>query len=236
MRERSDGGTYRVLGYLRGRSARTAQLLLHMRRLPLDRFGSLRRHLLRQGANLLCLMARMAFDRLGHVSARGDRELADLLGLRYERLELLAPIGALQLDDLGEVLGARQALREIEAGIHVALGDVYDFAIQRRGGLSRGIVRALDSLDARIERGLGILVSLARLCHRRAGEGTHGLWDGGVECHALELRKGIEGVGLLVVGGSIGIEGHGHVSTLLVPARMWGCRMLGLQARDRKGR
>jgi hypothetical protein len=38
-----------------------------------------------------------------------------------ESVELLAPIGRLQLHDVGEVLGAGEALGQVEAGIDVTI-------------------------------------------------------------------------------------------------------------------
>ena len=42
---------------------------------------------------------------------------ADFLGLGRQCAELLPPIGRLQFHHLGEVLSARQALGQVEAGI-----------------------------------------------------------------------------------------------------------------------
>src|SRR6476660_5395013 len=103
--------------------------------------------------------------------------------------------------------------------------------------------RAKATLDAGVECSFGALIGLAGLHHRRAGKGAHGLRNGGIQLQAFELRQGVEGLPLFVVGGSIGIEGFGHISTLVFPARMRGLKPPGgagwlgpLQARGRNGR
>ena len=73
----------------------------------------------------------MNLDRLGRVGRHLGRKRADFLGLGRERVELLPPMGRLQFHDLGEVLSARQAVGQVEAGIQVPLGDVDDFTVER---------------------------------------------------------------------------------------------------------
>ncbi len=56
----------------------------------------------------------LRLDRLGGVGGDLGGECADLARLIGEDIELMAHVGGLQLDDLGEILGARQALGEVE--------------------------------------------------------------------------------------------------------------------------
>jgi hypothetical protein len=59
------------------------------------------------------------------------RKRAHFLGLSRQCVELLAPMGRLQLHDIGKLLGARQALGQVEYEIYIPLGDVDDFAVER---------------------------------------------------------------------------------------------------------
>ena len=56
-------------------------------------------------------------------------------------------MGRLQLHDIGKVLGSRQAFGQIEYGIYIPLGDVDDFAVERRCALPRRIERSFKRRD-----------------------------------------------------------------------------------------
>ena len=60
--------------------------------------------------------------------------------------ELLAPIGSLQFHSLGEVLRASQTLREIEAGIDIALSNVDDLPVKRYSALTNRVEGSLPAL------------------------------------------------------------------------------------------
>ena len=81
----------------------------------------------------------MTLDRFARVRHHLGRKRADLLGLGRQCAELLAPIGRLQSHDLGEVLSARQARRQVDTGIQIAAGDVNDFMVERRSAPPRRI-------------------------------------------------------------------------------------------------
>jgi hypothetical protein len=65
----------------------------------------------------------MTLERFARVGHHLGRKRGDFLGLSRQCAELLAPIGRLQFHDLGEVLSARQAVGQVEAGIQVAAGE-----------------------------------------------------------------------------------------------------------------
>lgn len=93
-------------------------------------------------------------NRPGRIGANLRRERAHLLGLSAEDIELLAPIGCLQFDNLGEVPRSSQALGKIEAGIDVALGNIHDLEIECGSALADRVERALHSRHRGFERRL----------------------------------------------------------------------------------
>ena len=63
----------------------------------------------------------------------------------------MANEGRLKLDDLGEVLGAGEALGEVEAGIEIALGNVDELAVEGGRALAGGVERTLERIDGLFE-------------------------------------------------------------------------------------
>ena len=62
-----------------------------------------------------------------------------------KRAELIAPIACLQLHDLGNAFRCGEALGEVEPGIDIALGNVDDLAIERRGALACRVESLFDA-------------------------------------------------------------------------------------------
>jgi hypothetical protein len=71
-----------------------------------------------------------AFHRLGRISSHLGGECAHFLSLSRQRIELFAPIVRLQFHSLSQALRAGETLREIEAGIDVALGNDDDLPVE----------------------------------------------------------------------------------------------------------
>src|SRR6476469_3535964 len=98
----------------------------------------------------------MLLEGLGRVGRLLGRQRAHLLGLRRQRAELLPPKGRLQLDHVGEALGAGQALGEVEARIEVPPGDVDDLWLKAAApwpAASKDFSKvATDASNASVER------------------------------------------------------------------------------------
>ena len=94
---------------------------------------------------------RLRLDSLSGICRHLQRQHADLRGLGRQCIDLLAPIGRLQFDYVVEVLGSRQARREVEVGIYVAPGDINDFAVERDGTLPRSVEGPLKRRHRRVE-------------------------------------------------------------------------------------
>ena len=105
---------------------------------------------------LIHAVHQMTLERFARVGHHLGQKRGDFLGLSRQCAELLAPIGRLQFDDLGEVLSARQAIGQVEAGIQVPLGDVDDFMVERRSAppaASQDLSKvAIDASRASLER------------------------------------------------------------------------------------
>ena len=97
--------------------------------------------------DLVRAIRHMRLDGLARVGRHLGRQSADFLGLRRQSAELLAPIGRLQLHDIGKVLGARQAFGQVEYGIYIPLGGVDDFAVERCCAPPRRIERSFKRRD-----------------------------------------------------------------------------------------
>src|SRR6478736_1419445 len=105
----------------------------------------------------------MTLERFARVCHHLGRKRGDFLGLSRQCAELLSPIGRLQFHDLGEVLSARQAVGQVEAGIQVPLGDVDDFMVERRSAPPRRIKGSFKSRYWCFESILRADMGLARL-------------------------------------------------------------------------
>src|SRR5665811_1999002 len=130
----------------------------------------------------------LPLDRLAGVGSDLGRERPNLAGLAREHIELAADEAGLKLDDLCEVLGARQALGEVETGIEIALGDVDELAVEGGRALARGIEGALKRIDRLFERFLAAFIGLAGLVHGLLGKRADTLGDGLVDLGSIELR------------------------------------------------
>ena len=68
-------------------------------------------------AHVIHAARHMRLRRLNRIGGHFGRQRADFLGLGRKCIDLLLPIGCLQLHDLGEVLGPGQALGQVETRI-----------------------------------------------------------------------------------------------------------------------
>ena len=127
------------------------------------------------------MLHQMTLERFARVGHHLGRKRRDFVGLSRQCAELLAPIGRLQLHDLGEIPSARQARGQVAAGIQVAAGDVDDFTVERCCAPPRRIEGFFKSRYRCFESSLRAVLGLARLAHGLLGSGSQGLGNGGVE-------------------------------------------------------
>src|SRR5262249_19089457 len=137
-----------------------------------------------------------------------------------------------------EVLGAGEALGEVEGGVQIALGQVDELAVEGGGTLACRIERALERVDRLFERILAALIGLAALVHGLLGKSAHALRDGGIELERLKFLGGFaEGLASGLRCGDLGRLGGGHGCTSIawdsftgvrgLPLREKGCRYVG---------
>ena len=129
---------------------------------------------------------------------------------------MLADIGRLQLDDLGEVLGGGELLGEVEARIEIALGNLDDLAVEGGRALACRVEGTLHRIHRLFKRILGSLVGFARLHHRLLGEGPYAFGHGGIEAEPLKLGSGLTESIARLLGGSLGRICVAHDINLLV--------------------
>src|SRR5262245_40417741 len=162
-------------------------------------------------AQLVERAGHLALDRLGGVGRDLGRERPDLVRLACEHVELLADESRLELDDLGKVLGAGEALGEVEGGIQIALGKVDELAVEGGRALARRIEGPLERVDRLFERILAALISLAALVHGLLGESADALRHGGIELERLKFLGGLaEGLASGLGSGDLRGLGGGH--------------------------
>src|SRR5262245_5057405 len=123
-----------------------------------------------------------AFHRLGRISSYLSGECAHFLSLSCHRVELFAPIVRLQFHGLSQVLGTGETLREIKAGIDVALGDVDDLPVEGYRSLISRIEGSLPALHYVFQRILGALIGFSHLSDVPFGEIAHCLRYLSVSC------------------------------------------------------
>src|SRR6185312_16853224 len=99
----------------------------------------------------------------------------DLGRLIGEHFELVADEGRLKLDDLGEVLGAGEALGEVEAGVEIALSNVDELAVEGGRTLACCVEGTLERIDGLLQRILALLVGFAGLGNGLFGESADAL-------------------------------------------------------------
>ena len=131
----------------------------------------------------------------------------------------------MQLDDLGEVLGAGEALGEVEGGIQIALGQIDELAIEGGGTLAGGIEGPLEGIDGLFERILAALIGLAALVHRLLGQSAYALRHGGVELERFELFGGFTEAIARLLGGGLWRISLAHISTSDWNHFAWGMRV-----------
>src|SRR5262245_34271761 len=123
-----------------------------------------------------------AFHRLRHISSYLSGERAHFLSLSCQHVALFAPIVRLQFHGLSQVLRTGETLREIEAGIDVALGDVDDLPVEGYRSLISRIEGSLPALHYVFQRILGALIGFSHLSDVPFGEIAHCLRYLSVSC------------------------------------------------------
>ena len=124
--------------------------------------------------------------------------------MRRDVADYLLPIGPLQLQDLGEVLCARDALGQIEGGVYISLGDVDELSVERNNTLAGSIEAPLKRRYRRIESVLRAVIDFARLSYSLLIHGPHGFGHRTVVVHHFPI------IFSALLGGSLSIEGSIH--------------------------
>src|SRR5580704_18319598 len=104
-----------------------------------------------------------ALDRLGRIRCDLLRQRAEFLALYRERLELLARVGARQLNDLRQRLCGEQLTGEIERRIGIGAGGVDHLQAVFGRALAGGRIGGLEHVGRLFRGGLHLLVGVLRL-------------------------------------------------------------------------